>query len=185
MESSLTNISVAQNKIDLLLNNFLEKTILLFNYEAYNKQSGSKHDNTGETVCVSTLNNTKPDIVLIYNMYSDKEQKIKLIHQSIFQHHFYTKSSDHRLKDSGIIILSKYPVIMTKDIKYQIKSSRRARQLSFTAGDINFTINTNPNSNTNGYHFYIKNILNGTSKQIHHSKSIITDNILLLQSRLL
>ena len=183
------------NQLDLWLSDSLQYTIILFN--------GLKTS----TEDVTDSLKGSPTIIIIYNMYKSTDTKQSMCNTFIshgYTYNFYTKIDDPVLKDTGIVILSKIKIRIIPDIEYSMKSIRRARKLSMVIGDYSIVVNVNPLQTIDGYHFYINEKNNKGSgsntvtydersgsnsvtydeqTNIHHSHTVITDDMLLLEKR--
>jgi len=159
------------NQIDFWFNGPPKHHILLYNVQ-------NKLD---ENDLVLSVEKTFPDILLLYNIYSDKgdENKLKIIDKIKFKHHFYTKYLEDNTIDSGIMILSNFPIIIYSNTPHIKTKKRIARVITFTIKNYQFKIDMDREENTDGYHFYLKYI--PTNEEIIHTSKKISSKIILLK----
>lgn len=133
---------------------------------------------------VQSINKTKPEIILIYNIYWPNDKKTDLIKKLQFEHYFYTKKTNDNVLDSGIIILSRMPIVMysnnapNNDLVTQEVQNRAAKSFIFSIDQYKIKIDVAADKYKDGYNFHIK-FTPTTKKIIHTSKKIMRKIILL------
>lgn len=127
-----------------------------------------------------SINQTSSSIVFIYNLYISNEDKQKIIKENNMTHFFYTKNSGPETLDTGILILSYFPILIYTNKSYQKITKRIARMITFTIKHYMFKIEMNPNLESNGYNFFF--IFITKNKKVAYSVKPITNKIILLKS---
>jgi hypothetical protein len=128
----------------------------------------------------TVLKKTDPSIILIYNIYWDNEDKKKLLEETGYPHHFYSKNTDNNLIDSGIVILSNMPIVIYSNTAHPIKSDRISRLIAFSIKNYQFKINMDNTKTKDGYNFYLK--YTPSTDKIIHTDKIINNKIILLKA---
>lgn len=159
------------NNINFFLNFPIEHNILLYNNGEQNNDD-----------LILAIKKTLPNIIIIYNFYSDKELKSTIINKTKYSHYFYTHQEKNDL-DSGIMILSDLPIIIYLDEIYPTKNKRIARKIIFSIEKYQFKIDMNQNLEYDGYNFFVKFVSNKTKKKIIHSSKKIKNRIILLSKQ--
>lgn len=96
---------------------------------------------------------TVPKIVVIYNLYGDKDDVVNLFSYEYF---FYIDPIDSKTKDPGILILSEFPVLIYSNKKVKSLFKRMAREISFSIMTYQFVISVNPDVENDGYSIKMK-----------------------------
>jgi hypothetical protein len=115
-------------------------------------------------------------LIIIYNYYNDINEKLNLIREVNFPHYFSTQKRG----DTGIIILSKIPIIIHTNKKLPLNSSRICRKLIFIIGLYQLKITLDNEMAEDGYHFYLK-YFPTTRKISFYSKKL--EKSIILKSR--
>lgn len=157
------------NYIDFWMNGPPHNNILIYNADKYDEED-----------LTFTIEKTDPTIVIIYNIYLDNEKKLELIKIFDYLHHFYTKNSENKSDDSGIIILSNLPIIIYSNTILSNNTVRINREISFTIDSYQFKISMDKNEEIDGYNFYLKYV--PTLDQIIHTRKKVTNKIILLKA---
>lgn len=155
------------NQAEFWVNGPPAHNILLYNANEFN-----------ENDFTDLIYKTVPKIVILYNLYGEKDDVVKLFEYEYF---FYIDPVSENIKDPGILILSEYPVLIYSNKKIKSLFKRSAREISFSIMTYQFVISMNPDIENDGYTIKMKYV--PTTDPIIHTSKTLTNKFTLLKSK--
>lgn len=149
------------NYLDCWFNGPPEHNILFYDGDKYIESAFEK-----------SVKKTFPDIIIIYNLYTQNKQEIVTkynLSKSKLIYNYYTVPPNDDLIDCGVLIFSSFPIIIYSNQKYPMNTNRVCRCLGLMIRNYEVKIDMDSNLKKDGYLFSVK--FTPTNDEISHTNN--------------